>query len=375
MRTVASSFKRLYIDRGALLHNLRTLRASLPSQARAAAVVKADAYGHGALYLAPALKAAGVEALAVASASEGALLRQQGITGPIWLLLGAHPQEAPALLADDLWPVSSDPELFAALSAASQGKSAGCLLKVDTGMNRLGVSPQETPQLLELVSKLPGLAPLGLVSHLSHGGDSPHSQRQVVVFNRLLAASRAAGYALENSSLLNSGGVLRPPLQAFAEAAWVRLGVALYGDNLDSGAPLRPVMRLHSRLLSVHPGKAGSGVSYGGLHVLERDTQLGVVPIGYADGYLRSLSGRAMMLVNGRLAPVLGRVCMNMTIIDLGHISPTPKIGDEVVLVGSQGQEQIGIDLLARQAGTISYELMCSLGAGLRHYYREETPD
>jgi alanine racemase len=147
--------------------------------------------------------------------------------------------------------------------------------------------------------------------------------------------------------------------------------VALYGDNLGAAAKLRPVMHLHARLLAIHPGKAGSGVSYGGTHVLESDTLLGVVPIGYADGYQRRLSGRAMMLVNGQLAPVLGRVCMNMTIIDVGHIRPAPLPGDEVVLLGCQGGREIAIADLADQAGTISYELMCSLGAGLRHYYRQ----
>ncbi len=377
MRGLSTSNQQLYISPAAVLHNLAVLRAAMPKAAKAAAVIKADAYGHGALHLAPLLQQAGVEALAVTKVSEGAALRGQGISGPIWLLMGAEAQEAAEIIRYDLWPITSELNLLKALSARAQslGIAAGFMLKVDTGMNRLGLSPDDVPAFLEGVAALPALQAKGLVSHLAHGGSLQLSQpaRQVRLFNQLLRAARNQGLPLPYSSVLNSGGVMRPPAGAYDLAQWVRLGVALYGGlpdvSLAGAADLRAAMSLHARIIALHQARAGSQVSYGGTYTVPVDTHLAIVPIGYAEGYHRAASNRAHVLINGMIAQQRGMICMNMMMVDVGHMKPLPKVGDEVVLLGRQGGAQISIEDVAAFSGTISYEIMCSLGAGLPHRY------
>jgi alanine racemase len=378
---LTSPHHRLSIDCSALLDNLAWLRRLLPASGKIAAVIKADAYGHGAARLALLLKQAGVEALALTKVSEGESLRQQGIDGPLWLLLGALPEEAERIAACDLWPVSHDPALFQALDRAGRerGRPVDCLLKIDVGMNRLGLLPEEAREFLEALQKLPGLRVGGLLAHLSHGGDSysGYPSCQAEIFYQLLSGLRAQGYTLPESSLLGSGGLMVPPpgVDILSLAPWVRLGVALYGGlpdlSLKGQNALRPVMSLHSRIISLHSAKAGSRISYGGTYQFDRDTLIATVPVGYSEGYPRSLSNRGFMLVNGRRAPVRGRVCMNMTMVEVDHITPLPQAGDQVTLLGRQGEAIITIDDLAEWAGTIGYEIMCRLGASLERQYLE----
>lgn len=377
MRNLDSPYHRLSISAAAVEHNLKALRSLMPDKARAAAVIKSDAYGHGALYLAPYLRRAGAEAFAITKADEGVLLRQSGIDAPLWLLMGARPEDASKLLQYDLWAISAEFELFEALSAqaVALGKKAGCLLKVDTGMNRLGMAPEDVMFFLDKLSALPGLEIKGLVSHLAHGGDpkAPEPHKQVVAFNQLLKSAFNKGCDLSHSSLLNSGGVMCPPPDAYDIAGWVRLGVALYGGLPDAAlkgkVSLRPAMELRSEIIAIKPARTGSRVSYGGTYTVPHNTFLAIVPVGYAEGYHRAMSGRAHVLINGAVAPLRGRVCMNMIIVDVGHIHPLPQLGDEVVLLGRQGEREISIEDLAEWSGTISYEIMCSLGACLPHHY------
>lgn len=369
---------RLTVDLSALEANLAACRALLPSGMRVAGVVKADAYGHGLLPVARRLKAAGAEALAVGVAAEARRLRREGVAGDIFLLLGARPEQARQVVADDLTPVCADLEVFQALSAAAQalGRTATTQLKVDTGMTRLGVAPGQVLELLERLAALPGLRVTGLVSHLATAGDpaSEQARRQSAVFAELLRAARAKGHTLADSSLAGSGGALVPPPASPEAPAYARLGIVLYGglpDPASAGrAKLRGVMSYRSRLLAVRPAPAGSAVSYGATWVAPRDTWLGVAPVGYSDGYLRAASNRAAMLVGGHLAPVRGRVCMNLTVIDLEGFDPRPQVGDEVVLLGRQGSAEISADQLGQWAGTISYEVLCALGAANRRRYQ-----
>jgi len=368
---------RLTVDLTALEANLAACRALLPPGMRVAGVVKADAYGHGLLPVARRLRAAGVEALAVGVAAEARRLRRAGVAGEIFLLLGARPEQARQVVADGLTPVCADLEVFQALSAAAQvlGRPALCQLKVDTGMSRLGVAPDQVLDLLDRLVALPGLHVTGLVSHLATAGDpaSDQARRQSAVFAELLAAARARGHVLADSSLVGSGGTLVPPPASPGAPAYARLGIALYGglpDPASAGqAALRGVMTYRSRLLAVRPARAGSAVSYGATWVAPRDTWLGVVPVGYSDGYLRAASNRAAMLVGGRPAPVRGRVCMNLIVIDLEGFDPLPRPGEEVVLLGRQGQAEISADQLGDWAGTIGYEITCALGAANRRHY------
>ncbi|MBI5523054.1 MAG: alanine racemase [Desulfarculus sp.] len=373
-RATSNPDNRLFIDLKALEHNLAVLRGLLPAGCRVAGVVKADAYGHGLLPVARRLKAAGAEALAVAVAAEGAALRHAGVAGPIWLLLGVRPPQARQAALLDLTPICADLEAFRALHAAGQalGRPVSCQLKVDTGMSRLGVPHGQALEFLEQLKALDGIRLTGLASHLATAGDPASGQavEQAGRFAGLLAAARQAGWPLADSSLSGSGGVMVPPPASPGPPAFARLGIGLYGclpDPACAGlADLRPVMSFSTRLLAVRPAPAGSLVSYGATWRAEQDTWLGVLPVGYSDGYPRALSNRANVLVSGHLAPVRGRVCMNLTMVDLGHLPALPVMGQEVMLLGRQAGGQISADQLGDWAGTISYEITCGLGAANR---------
>jgi alanine racemase len=361
---------------------LAFLRGLLPPFGKVAAVIKADAYGHGAAHLAGVLKRAGAEALALSKVSEGVFLRRQGINGPLWLLMGALPQEAALIADNDLWPVSHEMELFAALSQAghNHNRRIDCLLKIDAGMNRLGILPEQAPEFMAALQALPGIRVRGLLGHLSHGGDadSDYSTRQSRLFYNLLYELRAQGYDLPVSSLLNSGGLMALPQDSdiLSLAPWVRPGVALYGGlpdlSLQDGNRLLPAMTLDSHIIALHKAKADSLISYGGTYRFPEDCLIATVPVGYSDGYPRALSNRGFMLINGQPAPIRGRVCMNMTMVEVENIKPQPRPGDKVTLLGRQGEGIITIDDLAVWAGTIGYEIMCTLGACLEREYMEQ---
>ena len=366
------------VDLEAIAANLATLRALLPTGTGVAGVVKADAYGHGMVPVARRLKAEGAEALAVALVNEGVLLRRAGIKGPILVLMGITPKQAPLAVAHDLSPFLAVWDDFAALSQAAQagGAQATCHLKIDTGMSRLGANPNEALELLERASALPGLKIVGLASHLATSGapGDPTAQEQATVFSALLAEARRRGFALPASSLAASGGVLAPPPNAPEPPGLARLGISLYGGlpamESRGAAPLRTAMRFTSRLAAVRRVPAGAGVSYGHTWKAPQDTWLGVVAAGYSDGYPRSASNKAQVLIQGRPAPVRGRVCMNAIMVDLTGLDPLPAPGGEVVLMGRSGAEEITADQLGQWANTISYEITCSLGAANRRRHR-----
>ncbi len=371
MQNLASPDNQLTVDLDVIAHNLACLRALMPSGCRVAGVVKADAYGHGAEQVAKRLKAEGAEFLAVATVAEAMDLRRAGLEGPIMVLLGLWPEEAPIALEHDLLTVTDRLEVLEALAAAGRaaGQSAQAQIKVDTGMGRLGVHPQEALELLQAAAKLEGLDITGLVSHLATSGlpGSKHAHKQSQDFARLLQTAQDHGHDLADSSLAGSGGVLVPPKGAPGAPAIARLGISLYGGLPDEGsaglADLRTAMNFKSRLIAVKQVPAGTPVSYGCTWVAPSDTWLGVVPVGYANGYLRSLSNQGVMLVQGKRVPLRGRVCMNLIVLELGELGPNAKVGDEVVLLGRQGSEEITLDQLAGLAGTIPYEISCALGA------------
>lgn len=373
-RSMSNPDNRLLVDLKALEHNLACLRGLLPAGCRVAGVVKADAYGHGLLPVARRLKDAGAEALAVAVAAEGVALRRAGVAGPIWLLLGVRPPQARQAADLDLTPVCADLEAFRALDAAglAQGRPVSCQLKIDTGMSRLGVPHGQALAFLEQLRSLRGIRLTGLASHLATAGDPASSQavEQAGRFAGVLAAARQAGWQVTDSSLSGSGGVMVPPPMSPGPPAFARLGIGLYGclpDPACAGlADLRPVMSFSTRLLAVRSVPAGSLVSYGATWRAPRDTWLGVLPVGYSNGYPRALSNQGRALVGGHLVPVRGRVCMNLTMVDLGGLSALPAVGDEVVLLGRQAGAQINADQLGHWAGTISYEITCGLGAANR---------
>jgi alanine racemase len=370
---ILTSMVHLNIDLGALEHNYRQLRRLCEPQVKLLAVVKADAYGHGLVPVSRKLALAGVDYLGVGSLEEGLTLRQAGLTLPILLLLGLLPREAERAVAADLEVVLFRPDVALALAAAArnQMKQARVHLKVDTGMGRLGLLPQEVSEFLAVLKEFRQIEVLGLISHLAVAdqADKTYTFRQLQEFTQLLAAARGQGWALPLSHISNSAALWE---HQEAHFGMVRPGLLLYGSPPAPGRPppveLRPVMSLTTEVLQVKQLPPGSSISYGCTYTTPEGCDLAVLPVGYCNGYSRLLSNRGEVLVRGRRAPIRGRVCMNLTMVDVTGI-PEVKAGDRVTLLGAEGDERISAEELAAWADTISYEVYCLLGAAnLRRY-------
>ncbi len=363
----------LAVDLAALEHNYRQLRRLCDPQVRMLAVVKADAYGHGLLPVARKLAAAGVDYLGVGSLEEGLLLRQAEIDLPVLLLLGILPEEAERAVAADLEVALFRLDVAQALSeaAAHQGKKARVHLKVDTGMGRLGVLPQEALAFLAGLKKLRHLKVMGLISHLAVAdqADKTYTHKQLQEFTGLLTAAREAGFPLPLSHIANSAALWELPQAHFG---LVRPGLMLYGSPPAPDRPppvdLQPVMSLAARVLQVKRVPPGSSISYGCTYTTPDWCDLAVLPVGYCNGYCRLLSNRGEALIRGRRAPIRGRVCMNLTRVEVTGIAGVQE-GDRVTLMGVDGDDRIRAEDLAAWADTISYEVYCLLGAAnLRRY-------
>jgi alanine racemase len=370
---IVSSMVHLGIDLRALEHNYRQLRRRCDFQVKMLAVVKADAYGHGLLPVARVLSRAGADYLGVGSLEEGLTLRQAGLTLPILLLLGLLPQEAERAVAANLEVALFRRDVAQALAAAarSQMKKARVHLKVDTGMGRLGLLPGEVPEFLAGLKEYRQLEVMGLISHLAVADleDTSYTLRQLQEFNELLAAARGQGWALPLSHISNSAALW--DLKE-AHLGLVRPGLMLYGSPPAPDRPppveLQPVMTLTTEVLQLKRLPPGSSISYGRTHTTADWCDLAVLPVGYCNGYNRLLSNRGEVLVRGQRAPIRGRVCMNLTMVEVTGI-PGVKEGDRVTLLGPDGSDRIRAEELAAWAGTISYEIYCLLGAAnLRRY-------
>jgi len=354
------------IDLDALAHNVRRA-VRLAGPARVMAVVKANAYGHGALPVARTALAAGAAWLGVARAGEGAHLRRAGIDAPILVFGLVAPAQVPTVLDLGLTPAVFDLEQAALW--ANLGHRAGVHLKVDTGMGRLGFSPERPEEILQ-AARMPGLRLKGVFTHFAtaDGPDLAYAAWQLERFLDVIRLLRDAGHTGFIAHAANSGALLNLPR---ARLDMVRPGIMLYGYH-PAGKPdpdLRPVMSLKARVAQVKAVPRGSRVGYGSTHVTPEATVIATVPVGYADGYSRLLSSRGEILIRGRRAPVVGRVCMDMLMADVGHIDGV-QTGDVAVLYGGQGGEFIGADEVATRTGTISYEVLCAVAARVPRIYR-----
>jgi len=350
------------VDLAALRQNLGAVRARLAPGVQVLAAVKGDAYGHGALPCAEALEAAGVDRFGVALVEEGAQLRLAGVRRPVMCLGGVGRDGAEEALARDLTPVlydEGDAERLDA-AAARRGAPARVHLKVDTGMGRLGVPLPHWARFLDRLARFRWIEVEGLLTHLaeSESPDPTFTLEQGRRYREALAAARARGVHPSVRHVCNSGGVLsRPELHL----DMVRVGILLYGVLPGPGltAPVRPVMRVTTRVLFVKDLPTGASVSYGRRHVTRRPSRIATLPVGYADGYPRVLGGRAEVLVGGRRCPVVGVVCMDLCMVDVTDLAEPVESGDEVVLLGEQGEARITAEELAGWAGTIPYEILC----------------
>ncbi len=372
----------LRIDLDALEHNIDAMYEHIDRESRLILVVKTDAYGHGAVPIALlAEKKPFVWGFAVATFEEAKCLKENGIQKPIFILGYTFPYCYEEMVALDIRPAVFRRDTLQALSEAALkiGKSVKIHIPVDTGMSRIGVYPDEEGlSLVKEAAKLPGIEIEGIFTHFSRAdeADKKSALAQYKEFRHFVAeAENMLGYPIPIRQCSNSAAIVEAELSC-THMDCVRAGITLYGlwpsDEVDHTAiDLKPVLSLHSRLVYVKEGRIGSGVSYGGTYQIKRPMKIATVPLGYGDGYPRSLSNRGYVLIRGKKAPILGRVCMDQFMVDVTDI-PGASCGDEVTLIGSDGAERISMEELGDLSGRFNYEFACDLGKRLpRVFYRD----
>lgn len=367
------------IDLSAIADNLHALRSRVDPGTALLAAVKANAYGHGAVEVSRHLERAGLaEMLGVATVPEALELREAGIGLPILKLSHCLPDELPAAMQARIALTVVDEDTIRAASAtAPRGASVPVHLKLDSGMGRIGAPLDRAEALARLVRELPGLHLDGVFTHLPTSDmddDGGFTEHQLHDFRAVVARVQAEG-PVRWVHAANSGALLGHDLTGFTLA---RPGIAMYGYYPDAttprSVPLRQALRWQSRLFFRKQVTAGTSIGYGRTWTAPRDTWVGTVPVGYADGFSRLNSNRGSMIINGRRVPVVGRVCMDQTMIDLGPDS-TDRVGDEVVLLGGQGREFISTDEMAALMGTITYEVTSLLAARVERHHVEAPSD
>lgn len=368
------------IDLSAIRHNCRVVRQHLPAaDSRVLVAVKADAYGHGLLEVSRVLEEEGADWLGVALVEEGLALREGGLKLPILVLGGLMDGSEEAALAARLCPVLYRAESARFLNAAGvrRGQKVAVHLKVDTGMGRLGVPMRDLSDFLDLLAELPQIEVAGVLTHLAEA-ENPSAQftdEQLQSFSVAVDVIRSRGHRPSWIHAANSAALMagRHP-DGSAGANLVRPGISIYGHPPDPALcahwPLRPAMSLESVILYLKSVPKGHGISYGLTWRAERDTIVATVPVGYGDGYARALGNRAHVLVRGQRVPVIGRVCMDLTLLDVTDVVDARQ-GDAVVLIGSQGSECVTVSELAKLLGTIPYEVLCAISPRVPRIHQE----
>jgi len=364
------------IDLPALRRNIATVRREVGPSTRIMAVVKADAYGHGAVPIAWHALQSGCDALGVGDSTEALQLRESGIAGPILILGAIIEEEVPKVVEADVAVSVHSPDLLDLLDqeARRQHRLLRVHLKIDTGMGRLGASPQRAAEIAREIAARPNLDLEGLCTHLSSvvSGNGAHTREQLDRFHEVIADLAALGIRPPVIHAANSAGMLM-----FREAHFdmVRTGITVYG--LDPGIfaklnlDLTPILSLKTRIAFLKGVPAGTPISYDQVYRTERATRIATCPVGYNDGYPRLLTNRASALLRGRRVPVVGTITMDYIMLDVGDL-PEAAVGDEVTLIGRDGLEEIRCEELARTIGTIPYELTCGLGRRVKRIYVEE---
>ncbi|HKQ56551.1 MAG TPA: alanine racemase [Candidatus Eisenbacteria bacterium] len=360
------------VDLDRFAANLREVRALAEPVRDLLLVVKADAYGHGAVEMARAAAAEGVAVLGVATLHEGIQLRQTGCTLPIIVLSPLLPGEIPETVAHGLDPTVCDLAFARALSdaAVSADQAQRIHVEIDTGMGRIGVREEDAEPFLERVVALPGLRLASLFTHFpdADNDDLAYSHEQARRFQALLERLERRGIRAPRVHAANSAGTVNLPEVRFD---WVRVGLIAYGHPPAGPHPplaLEPVMSFKSRLVQVRELPEGTPISYARTFVTRRPTRTGVVAVGYGHGYSWLLSNRGHMLVRGRRVPILGRVTMDLTMVDVTDV-PGATVGDEVVLFGDQGDASLPLEEVARGSETLPYEVMCTIGKRVTRIY------
>jgi len=378
---VSVSLNRIEVSKSALRHNFRVCREKAGTSA-VMPMIKADGYGHGMIECATVFSEEGAAAFGVAEAVEGVALREAGFEQPIFVIVGILPETISTLIEHKLTPVVVDGEILPELSkcALKNRCDIGLHVKMDAGMGRQGCLPEDLPFLVKQIKELPAVHLAGIMAHFPMADDLG-STNTMEVLKRFTSVLDKMGKQVPDSCILhiaNSGGLFHFDATCLN---MVRPGISLYGcypegsqhEFVEGDKQLEPVMRFVTKIIQVRTVPSGTGLGYGQTFITERATKLAVLPVGYEDGYLRSLSNRAEVLIHGRRFPVVGRVSMNLTLVDITDCDDSVKQGDDVVLLGKQGGGEITADEIAGWMDTISYEVLCLFGNLNTRYYIDES--
>ncbi len=355
------------IDLRAFERNVAAIVSRLPTETKLIALLKADAYGHGAVELARRCAPERVAMIGVALLEEALELRREGITLPILVLGALSEEQARLAIEHDVTPGVPGPESLEAVARVAQDRDVAIHLKLDSGMGRMGAVESELPRVVEILRSAPRLRVEALYTHFANAGDlaDPLTDEQIANFERMVTTLRQAGISAALHHLSNSAGTFRG-----IGGDYVRTGIALFGAAPLDDRPFRlePLMRWRTQIVRLKELPAGHAVGYGATFHTARPSRIATLPLGYADGYDRGLSNRGEVLVRGRRVPVVGRVSMDLVTIDVTDV-PDAQAGDEVVLLGRQGRDEITVDEIAAKLGTISYEVFCSVSGRVPRVY------
>jgi len=363
----------LEIDLKRLAQNTKNIKGALGTNVGLLSVVKADAYGHGAYEVSRVVLENGADSLGVAILEEGIELRERGIDAPVVILYPEFYGREEKILEYYLRPTVTDFDFARMISeeAKKQGKVAEVYLKIDTGMGRYGISPEELLALVKKIDHLENVKIKGIFSQLSEaeGGDKENATEQIGKFQKALVKLKFLNHDGLIRSIANSAAVLDLPESYFNQ---VRVGLLLYGlypsKELSNSIKVKPVMSLKSRVLFLKEVGKGSPIGYGGAYVTKRKTKVATIPLGYADGYPRLLSNKGEVLIRGKKAPIIGRICMDAFMVDVTDV-PEVRIGDVVTLLGEDKGKEITADDLAFWSSSINYEIISRMGRRLPKVY------
>lgn len=360
------------IDIDALVHNYKRIRETAAG-AKILAAVKAEAYGHGGREVARILEHLGADCFGVAGVEEGIDLRTNGqIRRPIFILSPVPYREIELIFDYNLTPNVTEETFAKALAqeANRRGKKLGVHVEVDTGMGRTGVSLAEAPALVNLVANKQGLVLEGVFTHFPSAEDDPeYTGKQIEQFDNLSRRFASEGISVPMLHSANSAALFGYP---HARYDLVRPGLALYGiepDGFEGKLDLHPVMTLKTRIVNLRTLPKGAGISYGRTYILERETKVATLSVGYGDGYPRSLSNKGQVLYNGKRYPIIGTVCMDLTMVDLNG-EPSAKIGDEITLIGQDSDQILEAREVAQWADTIPYEITTRISPRVPRIYK-----
>lgn len=358
------------IDLRAFERNVDAIASALPEGTKLVALLKADAYGHGAVELARRCRPERVAMIGVALLEEALELRREGITLPLLVLGALNKAQVRIALEHDVTMGVPGPEALEHVASVARDRDVAIHLKLDSGMGRMGSVESELPRVIELLRSAPRLRVDAIYTHFASASDpnDPLTDAQIANFDRMLATLREAGIEAPRHHLSNSAATVR----GITRGDYVRAGIALLGAAPLDTDPMRlePLMRWSTRIARLKELPVNHAIGYGATFHTKRVSRIATLPLGYADGYDRGLSNRAEVLVRGQRVPVVGRVSMDLTTIDVTDIEGVQP-GDEVVLLGRQGDAEIAVEELAAKLDTISYEVFCSVSARVPRVYKD----